>query len=334
MITRFTLPPHALTRLDEHGVDSEAVLSEARLSADLIREERILLTTEQLFAFWHAVGEVSGDPLIGLKLGREEPLERLDVVSLAALSAPTFREAISRAARYKQLMCPEEIRVETTGSESAVRFVFPLAGGVESRVLIDLCFTWITLLARRGSGGAIRAKRVELNRSPTELEQYAAHFDCPIRFDAAASRVVFVASDLDRPFVTRNADLLRMLAPQLDAELASRHDDDLRNQVKAVVRRLLAGSTPDLRDVARELASSPRTLQRRLGDLGVTYRQVLDEARLDLARHYLRHSSMELSEVAYLLGYEDANSFFRAFHRWVGVPPGQWRATADLTVDS
>ena len=70
---------------------------------------------------------------------------------------------------------------------------------------------------------------------------------------------------------------------------------------------------------------STRTLQRRLTEQGLTFQRLLDEARRELARHYLVHSSRELNETAYLLGYEDANSFFRAFHHWEGTTPGQWR---------
>ena len=75
----------------------------------------------------------------------------------------------------------------------------------------------------------------------------------------------------------------------------------------------------------RELRVSTRTLQRRLPER-ITFQQLIDEARRELARHYLQHSSLELNETAYLLGYEDANSFFRAFQQWEGTSPGEWRS--------
>ena len=90
-------------------------------------------------------------------------------------------------------------------------------------------------------------------------------------------------------------------------------------------KQLLAGQRPGIQDLARELHLSTRTLQRRLTDQGITFQRLLEEARRELARHYLLHSSRELNETAYLLGYEDANSFFRAFHHWEGTSPGQWR---------
>lgn len=326
MITRFRLSPLSVVRLQESGLVPEDVERRAGLPPGFLREAKILLTTEQLFAFWEAIGTVSGDPAVGLKLGSETRVERLDVVSLAALSAASFRDALARAARYKQLTCPEEIQVKTRGRECAVRFRWLQASGAESPILTDVCFAWIAAIGHRGTAGAVRPIRVELARPARDKRMYETHFGCSVRFKAPHSVLYFRAEDLDRAFDTHNVDLSSVLTPQLDAELASRQaEDDARDQVKAVLRRSLAGRRPDLRDVARQLASSPRTLQRRLGDLGVSYHQVLEEARRDLASHYLSQASLELSEVAYLLGYEDANSFVRAFSRWEGVPPGRWR---------
>jgi len=126
--------------------------------------------------------------------------------------------------------------------------------------------------------------------------------------------------------VTHNADLLATVAPQLEAELTEQlARKSFTEQAKGILKQLLAGQRPGIEDLARELHLSTRTLQRRLTEKGITFQRLLDDARRELARHYLLHSSRELNETAYLLGYEDANSFFRAFHHWEGTTPGQWR---------
>ena len=326
MLTRFRLSPLTAVRLRERAVLPDAVLQRAGLPPGLLDNEGSLVTTEQLFHFWTAVGEVSGNPRIGLALGSEDRTERLDVFSLAALSASSFRDAVARAARYKQLCCPEEIHLEIRGSECAIQFRWLLAEDTEPWVLTDMCFACISMLAAKGTGGAVRPHRVELKRAAQNRQLYESHFGCRVRFDASENALIFRASDLDRPFVTYNADLLGLLIPQLDAELADRDARrDVRDEVKSVLRRLLASGRPELRDVARVLGSSARTLQRRLGDLGVSYQQVLEQARREMASQYLLQSSLALSEIAYLLGYKDSNSFFRAFSRWERVPPGRWR---------
>jgi AraC-like DNA-binding protein len=89
------------------------------------------------------------------------------------------------------------------------------------------------------------------------------------------------------------------------------------------LKQLLAGQRPGIQDLARELHLSTRTLQTRLTDHGITFQRLLDEARRELARHYLLHFLSD--ETAYLLGYEDANSFFRAFQHWEGRAPRRWQ---------
>jgi len=131
---------------------------------------------------------------------------------------------------------------------------------------------------------------------------------------------------MEVPFVTHNADLLGVVAPQLEAELTQQlAEKTFSEQAKGILKQLLAGHRPGIQDLARELHLSTRTLQRRLTEQDLTFQRLLDEARRELARHYLLQSSRELNETAYLLGYEDANSFFRAFHHWEGTSPGQWR---------
>ena len=148
-----------------------------------------------------------------------------------------------------------------------------------------------------------------------------------MKFDARQNVLVFSKADIERPFLTHNADLLAMVAPQLEAELTRQlAQKTISERVKGVVKKLLAGQRPALQDVARELHLSTRTLQRRLTDEGGTFQQLMEDARRELAQHYLLHSSLELNETAYLLGYEDANSFFRAFQQWEGTSPGEWPA--------
>jgi AraC-like DNA-binding protein len=91
------------------------------------------------------------------------------------------------------------------------------------------------------------------------------------------------------------------------------------------IQQKLTGRRPAVDDIARAMHMSSRTLQRRLQDAGSSYQRVLEEARHQLARRYLHNSVLELNEAAYLLGYEDSNSFVRAFRTWEGVPPARWR---------
>jgi AraC-like DNA-binding protein len=326
MSNRFRVSSTLPRKLKELGLPPGAVLRRAGLPSGLFKLDRILVSTEEFFALHRGIAEASNDPAIGLKLGTEDRVERYDPVKLAALSARSFRDAVERTSRYKQLTCPEEIRLVERGNECAVQFLWLRAHEQEPPLLVDVCFAWIVALAQRGTGRPVHAKRVEFQRASSHREMYEAHFCCPVKFKATQNALMFSKSDMDLPFVTYNADLLATVAPQLEAELGQQlAQKTFREQAKGILKQLLAGQRPGIQDLAKELHLSTRTLQRRLTEQRITFQRLLDEARRELARHYLLHSSRELNETAYLLGYEDANSFFRAFHQWEGTSPGQWR---------
>lgn len=333
MSKHFRLAARLPGKLQELGVDPSAVVRAAGLPPDILEQPRILLTTEQLFALWRAVGELSADPAIGLQLGTETKAEHFDPIALTALSSRTFGEAMRQTSRYKQLACPEEILHHIEGDEWSLQFRWLLANDDEPEVLSDLCFAWVLTLARHGTGAPICPLRIEFVKSRAYHKALERHFGCPVHLGAARNAIVFRASDADLPLITRNAELLSMLAPQLDAELKEHHrQETFADRVRATIQRKLTGRRPKIDEIARELHISPRTLQRRLQDSGGSFQQVLEEARHQLARHYLTNSILELSEAAYLLGYEDASSFVRAFRTWEGVPPARWRESQRLKI--
>lgn len=186
--------------------------------------------------------------------------------------------------------------------------------------------SWIMNVAWRGSDGEITPLRLDLTRPAKHRELLESHFGCRVRFKAERNALVFRSDDLDYPFATHNEELVTMIGAQLDSELSSRNTrQDASELVKQTLRRSLAGKRPTLEAVAQELGLSVRTLQRRLSESKATFQALLEEVRRELAHHYLQHAAVEFNEVAFLLGYEDANSFFRAFHEWEGLSPTEWR---------
>ena len=326
MNKHFRFSGSTFSRLDERGVRASAVLRRAGLPQGYIDEPRTLLKTEELFALWRAIGEVSTNPAIGLQLGTETKIERFHPVGLAALSTENFGTGISQMARYKQLTCPEEILQKMGDDEWSIQFRWLLAHEVEPPVLIECCFAWVLSVARHGTGSRIAPVRLELVQPRSHVKLLERHFGCPVVCGAMRNAIVFRATDAQIPFVTRNAELLGMLAPQLEKELKQESGyENFIERVRLAIQQRLTGHRPTIDDIADALHISVRTLQRPLQDEGFSFQRVLEDARHQLARHYLNNSVLELNEAAYLLGYEDSNSFVRAFRTWEGVPPARWR---------
>ena len=193
-------------------------------------------------------------------------------------------------------------------------------------MLTDYCFAWMLTIARHGTGTQLKPVRVEYVQERKNLRALSRHFGCDVIDGAARNVIVFAASDAIVPFATRNNELLDLLAPQFEEQLRQTRDEDsFIELVRRAVQDRLNGQRPSIDSVAQALHMSSRTLQRRLQDAGSNYQRVLDEARHLMARYYLSNSALELTEAAYLLGFEDPNSFGRAFRSWEGMPPGDWR---------
>lgn len=328
MTNRFRVSATLPKQLEEVGVSFASVLRRARLPITLFEHGKVWLTTEELFALHASIEEVSGDPAIGLTLGSRQRPEHYSPIHIVALHARSFRDALNRISRYKRLMGPEEIRLAQRGKDYGVEFVWLLAESQEPATLVDMCFAWTASVGSRGAGRSIDALRVELSRAEANRGVYEKHFNCPVQFGARHNRILFKSEDIDAPFVTHNPDLLEVIAPQLEVELAQElAATSFKEQLKTVLKRFLAGRKPRVEDAAHEVRLSVRTLQRRLLDEGLTFQGLVEEARREMAHHYLRQPALELIDTAYLLGYEDPNSFIRAFQKWEGTSPGQWRSS-------
>ena len=215
MNKHFRVSAGTFKRLEELGVSAGAVLRRAGLPQECAKEPRTLLKTEELFALWRAIAEVSNDPAIGLPLGAETKIERFHPIGVAALSAENFGEAIAQMARYKQVTCPEEIVHQRDRKEWSIEFHWLLGNEVEPPVLIECAFSWVLSTARVGTGTRISPVRVEFVQPREHIKKIERHFGCSVLCGSSRNAIVFRTTDAELPFVTWNAELLAVLAPQL-----------------------------------------------------------------------------------------------------------------------
>lgn len=312
---------------EETGISPTEILRQARLPQNLFQQERIVVNTAQWFALWEALDQLNDDPALGLKLGSNVQVELANPLSITALSARSFYDALTKMARYKRLFCSEDIKITEQNEGWAIEAVWIATREPAPTLLIDSMFASFIDLGRHGTGRHLYPRRVLFRREPQHQAMYEAHFHCPVEFEAGCDRVIYSREVMEQPFKTYNPDLLAMLEPQLELALRDQtRPQSLLEQVKTLLQSRLAGQSPAVQEIAHELNMSARTLQRRLAAEGAGFQQLLDAARREMARHYLAVSSLDLNEIAYLLGYEEASSFHRAFHHWEGTSPGQWRA--------
>ncbi len=163
---------------------------------------------------------------------------------------------------------------------------------------------------------------------PDDLEPYRQLFQAPLRFDARRYALLFREEDVEMPLPTAN-EALAQLHDRFAGEYLSRFSDSkVMHRARQILCRLLPQGEPRREVVAQALCLSERTLQRRLQEEGSSFQQLLDDTRRDLAVQHLAQPDLAPLEIAYLLGFADPSNFYRAFKRWFGVTPGEYRLAA------
>jgi AraC-like DNA-binding protein len=163
------------------------------------------------------------------------------------------------------------------------------------------------------------------HRRPQDVGPFRRLFGVPLRFDAEQYGLAFSADWLNRPLPGADLELRQLLQREIDA-LEAGYGDDFPGQVRSVLRTALLADHASADRVAALFSMHSRTLNRRLHAAGTGFRELVDEGRFGIARQMLEHSTMDVSQVAAMLDYADASAFSRAFRRWSGTTPAQWRA--------
>ena len=185
----------------------------------------------------------------------------------------------------------------------------------------------MTQLARLGTRKRIVPLWVELVQLPDQREPYQEYFGVPLS-GGHANRMAFSAADACQPFLTENAAMWGFFEAGLKKNLSDLDSEaSMKERVKSALQEMLPAGQSSIEEAANRLAMSKRSLQRRLSEESSSYQEVLNATRGELAHAYLSRSSASLGEIAYLLGFQDGNSFLRAFRGWTGQTPGEYRTS-------
>ena len=265
-------------------------------------------------------------PTFALRLARGIAPRHFGVVGFAALACSTLGEALQRLERYHRSVYDVNV-AQLHRSREGLCIEWGVERGRPGALVDETALAALVQLTREFTGKRLRALAVDfVNRRPADVRPYEDFFGGPVRFDQPATRLVLAERDLALPLRGADAALLALLDAQAEALLqqAAAVTGPLGVWRQALVGLIRSGRT-QLPDLAQSLQMSPRSLQRRLAEQGQSFQGLLSQTRQQLAEAYLRDASVELAEVALLLGYSEQSAFTRAFRQWTGQPPLQWR---------
>jgi AraC-like DNA-binding protein len=281
---------------------------------------------------WVEVERLSGDPCVGLHAAERLPGDHFDLFDYLMASSENLGAGLERFERY--------FAVVSTGVAHRLREAGELvhlerhyAPDAVTRVPhpAEFAFACVVLRTRPLAQASFRPHSVRFaHRAPASAGEHRRIFGCPVTFDAEVSAIAFHRQSLSIPMQSPRPELCRLLDAHAQGLLQRLPPQgDLLDLARRVMVEELRGGDPELGPVARKLGVSGRTLQRRLREAGTSHQLLLDEVRRDLALRYLRDASLAVTEVAFLLGFSDVSNFYRAFRRWTGGTPLEYRkATA------
>lgn len=310
--------------LENIGLSVEEVLKKAMLSEDLFARQTPTLTVEEYFRFMQAIDKLAIEGQIPIRLASAEGIETFSPPIFAAYCSKNALTCLKRLAQYKPLIGALLYQVEETETQVSIEILSADEKLQLPEILVGMEFVFITGLIRR----ATKEKIIPIAATATKTMHNKAYAD----FIGASitvsdkNRLVFSKADALIPFISQNESMWEFFQPELRRRLSMmKTDDTCAARVRSALMELLPGGKCTLDDVAEKFGCSKRTLQRKLQEEDTNFQKQLNHTRELLAKSYLSNTEMTIEDIAFLLGYQETNSFLRAFLAWTGKTISEYK---------
>lgn len=306
-------------------------LADAGISSAVLTDPATVLTNAQYVDVMEIAARERGEDNLGLHLGEQMGVKDLGVLGHAMVHAQTLEQFIETFSRYFDVFA-RGVELRLSISDNLANMSYRLT---DSHILVrrqdsEMALACYHNSIREAVGDDWKLIEVHFeHKKPKDVSEHRRFFNAPVFFDKPLNALVFESSFLSRQLKEADSRVFPVLKGHLEEELAERGDEsDLVDQVRNIIAKSLSTQVPSLAEVAEALGLPSWTLQRRLRDKNLVYTQLVTDTRRQLAESYLKNTQMPLTEVAFLLGYSDLSAFSRAFRRWQGVPPVEFRRAA------
>ena len=325
--TNFVLGPQTGMLLADLDISVANVFARAGLSEALFARGTASLTIADYYSLWAALDAEANDPALVVRLAESISAEAFDPPLFAAFCSPTLTVAAHRIEQFKPLIGPLRLTVVPSVSNLRIDCHWP-AGSTPPDLLIMVELLFWVVLVRVATRSEIHPLRIAAPVHLSEAQSTALEAFAGVRVDyAKLPSITFSGRDAEQPFLSANDAIWNYFEPELRRRLRDvEADAPVTELVRAVMLQSLPAGSATMSAVARQLAMSTRTLQRKLQLESSTFQEVLRNTREALARNYLTTSTLGAAEIAYLLGFDDTTSFYRAFRTWTGQTPDAARA--------
>jgi AraC-like DNA-binding protein len=314
--------------IELNGLAPEQFFRAAEIDPQIIHDPHAYLERSKSDALMCALAERIGDSAFGLGAAKCWHPSNLGTLGYAWLASLTLRDALKRLVRYWHVVIAD-VAIRLDENADGVEFVHspPELNSTLDSIRGDIVMAIIHDMCRFNFGHAFRPQRVAFRHPPpADASLYEAAFGCPVAFAADANRLLIGAAEADHPLATGNRDVAAAHDMILVQRLASLNKANVVARFRAsLLERMTLGEFSE-GDIARDLHMSRRSLQRRLAEADASYLTLVDDTRRDMALRYMQDPGKTATDIAFLLGYSQQSAFTRAFRRWTGMSPSEYRA--------
>ena len=313
--------------LRSQGHDPAPLLDNAGIRMADCSDPNLRIPTAKLQRLWRQAVELTGDPAFGLQVARRFQPVALCGLGFAWLASDTLHDALARLVKYSHLInVLPDFRLEDSDDRVDLVIQIPVPGPRIEAAATDAGLAIFLRMCQITAGDDIMPVHVAMQRpEPAVKRPYENMFGASIEYAAPAHRLSFDATRVNARLATANPQLARLNDQTVIDYLARYEYSSLTMQVRARIIERLPDGRPCQGDIAQTLNTSPRSLQRRLREEETNFKALLNDTQQELALQYIRDSNRTLGEIAYLLGFSEPSNFTRAFKRWTGKSPGEFR---------
>lgn len=314
-------------QLDALGLDSADLCAQAGLDPQQMDDPNARYPLSATTRLWELAVRASGDPAIGLRVSRFVSPTTFHALGYALVASGSLREVFERIVRYHQVVSDAlTLELSRDGERYRFRLLQPQGSPAPALEAIDAFAAIYVRTCRNRLGRDYAPLAVYLRRpQPADPMPWHTVFRAPVFFAADEDRLEFAAQDFDSHLDDANPELAEHNETVLKRTLAQLQPLTWEHKVRRAIEAQLPDGEPSAERIAQALHLSLRSLQRHLADEGCRFDTLLNECRENLALLHLRDPQCSLAEISHLLGFADTSSFNRAFKRWTGMTPGQFR---------
>lgn len=324
------LPAYVTSR---GGSASRALHDAGLVEADLGNPEG-WLPLDRMATLYESAARELRDPHFGLAFGATVPLQSFGLLSYVVLNAADIQTAVDNLARYSGSLSVSGItaEVEVDGNLARLGFTLGSSNPDDSRQYFESIAAVLCVMMKALAGDQWRPREICFEHSPAgSRREVARRLQAKVRFGEQSHSIAFDAAYLGHVVTGADRSLLPIVEKHINEVVGRSESDPLVAKLREELARTLCDGKSELNSIARRLALSSRTLQRRMLAKGLRFKSILNETRTELAKEYLLQPGMSATEIAFLLGYTELSAFDRAFRRETGTSPTAWRSSFAAT---